>query len=322
VKAISDLLSWKNGKSYLPNDLVPQSTMLHSHGTVLNGVKMDWSDVRIFLAVARSGTLGAAGRLLKISHPTVSRRLQALEEATGQTLFQRTADGYVLTEEGAAVLTMAEHMEESALAMERRLAGDVQKLEGTLRISSPDWFGAWVLPPVMARFSKAHPDVDIEVLTGTRLFSLAQREADVAFRILPFAEADIVQRRLIQMPYGVYINRDLDTPEPGKGEGFSLVTMDTSLGAFPDIDWLKQKLPGAKVALKSNNRNVQAQMSCAGVGIVVLPRPVGDQQSRLKRVDLGEDPPLREIWMGYHRDVRRSARLRAFVDMAVSMLAN
>jgi DNA-binding transcriptional LysR family regulator len=293
VKAISDLLSWKNGKSYLPNDLVPQSTMLHSHGTVLNGVKMDWSDVRIFLAVARSGTLGAAGRLLKISHPTVSRRLQALEEATGQTLFQRTADGYVLTEEGAAVLTMAEHME-----------------------------GAWVLPPVMARFSKAHPDVDIEVLTGTRLFSLAQREADVAFRILPFAEADIVQRRLIQMPYGVYINRDLDTPEPGKGEGFSLVTMDTSLGAFPDIDWLKQKLPGAKVALKSNNRNVQAQMSCAGVGIVVLPRPVGDQQSRLKRVDLGEDPPLREIWMGYHRDVRRSARLRAFVDMAVSMLAN
>lgn len=106
--------------------------MLHSHGTVLNGVKMDWSDVRIFLAVARSGTLGAAGRLLKISHPTVSRRLQALEEATGQTLFQRTADGYVLTEEGAAVLTMAEHMEEAALAMERRLAGDVQKLEGTL----------------------------------------------------------------------------------------------------------------------------------------------------------------------------------------------
>ena len=107
---------------------------------------MEWGDVRVFLAVARSGTLGAAGRLLRISHPTVSRRLQALEEATGQILFQRTSNGYVLTEDGAAVLTMAEHMEEAALAMERRLAGDVQKLEGTLRISSPDWFGAWVLP--------------------------------------------------------------------------------------------------------------------------------------------------------------------------------
>ncbi|MGV2140004.1 LysR family transcriptional regulator [Agrobacterium sp. 16-2014-1-2a] len=283
---------------------------------------MDWGDVRIFLAVARSGTLGAAGRQLKISHPTVSRRLQALEDATGQTLFQRTADGYVLTEEGAAVLAMAEHMEEAALAMERRLAGDEQKLEGTLRISSSDWFGAWVLPPVMAVFSRAHPGVDIEVLTGTRLFSLAQREADVAFRIQPFAEADIVQRRLIDMRYGVYLAKGLEVPQPGKGDGFNLVTMDTSLGMFPDIAWLKQKLPGAKVALKSNSRSVQAQMSSAGVGIAVLPRPVGDQQANLTRIDLGEDPPSREIWMGYHRDVRRSARLRAFVDLAVRMLAN
>ena len=282
---------------------------------------MEWGDVRVFLAVARSGTLGAAGRLLRISHPTVSRRLQALEEATGQILFQRTSNGYVLTEDGAAVLTMAEHMEEAALAMERRLAGDVQKLEGTLRISSPDWFGAWVLPPVMAKFSRTHPDVDIEVLTGTRLFSLAQREADVAFRIQPFAEADIVQRRLLDMPYGVYHSIDEDTPRSGSGEGFKLVTMDTSLGAFPDIDWLKSKLPAARVALKSNNRNVQAQMSCAGVGVVVLPRPVGDQQARLRRIDLGGDPPSREIWMGYHRDIRRSARLRAFVDLAINMLA-
>lgn len=296
--------------------------LLHSQSTILNGVKMDWGDVRIFLAVARSGTLGAAGRLLKISHPTVSRRLQALEEATGQTLFQRTADGYVLTEEGSAVLTMAEHMEEAALAMERRLAGDEQKLEGTLRISSSDWFGAWVLPPVMKSFNNANPEVDIEILTGTRLFSLAQREADVAFRILPFAEADIVQRRLIDMPYGVYIAKELEAPELGHGEGFSLVTMDTSLGAFPDIEWLKQKLPAARVALKSNNRNVQAQMSCAGIGVAVLPRPVGDKQPNLKRLNLGEDPPSREIWMGYHRDVRRSARLRAFVDLAVKMLAN
>lgn len=108
--------------------------------------------------------------------------------------------------------------------MERRLAADEQKLEGTLRISSSDWFGVWVLPPVMAEFSKAHPEVDIEVLTGTRLFSLAQREADVAFRIHPFAEADIVQRRLIDMRYGIYLATGLQAPEPGKGDGFTLVS--------------------------------------------------------------------------------------------------
>ncbi|MGX5666469.1 LysR family transcriptional regulator [Rhizobium daejeonense] len=282
---------------------------------------MEWSDVRIFLAVARQGTLGAAGRSLRLSHPTISRRLRALEEATGQTLFQRTSDGYVLTEEGSAVLSIAEHMEESALAIERRLAGDVQKLEGMLRVSSPDWFGAWVLPPVIAEFARVHTHVEMEILTGTRLFSLAQREADVAFRISPFTEADVVQRKLIEMPYGVYAAASRPPPRAGDGQGCGLVTMDTSLGAFPDIDWLKSKLPKAKVIVRSNNRNVQAQMSCAGVGIAVLPRPVGDQQANLQRIDLGEDPPTRDIWMGYHRDIRRSARLRAFVDLAIERLS-
>jgi DNA-binding transcriptional LysR family regulator len=244
-----------------------------------------------------------------------------MEMATGQTLFQRTSDGYVLTDEGSAVLSIAEHMEESALAIERRLSGDVQKLEGTLRISSPDWFGAWVLPPVVAEFAKLHGHVDMEILTGTRLFSLAQREADVAFRISPFTEADVVQRKLVEMPYGVYAAAERSPPRAGDGQGCALVTMDTSLGAFPDIDWLKAKLPQAKVVVRSNNRNVQAQMSSAGVGIAVLPRPVGDRQPNLQRLDLGEDPPSRDIWMGYHRDIRRSARLRAFVDLAVTILS-
>ncbi|WP_245835192.1 LysR family transcriptional regulator [Thalassospira mesophila] len=84
---------------------------------------MDWSDVRVFLAVARAGTLGAAARSLKISHPTAGRRLRALEDATGQVLFQRTAEGYILTDEGQSVFALAEQMEENALALERRLAG-------------------------------------------------------------------------------------------------------------------------------------------------------------------------------------------------------
>ncbi|MGK6324319.1 LysR family transcriptional regulator [Sphingomonas sp. DT-51] len=111
---------------------------------------MEWSDVRIFLAVMRSGTLGGAARALRLSHPTVGRRLRALKEATGQILFQRTVDGLVLTEEGSAIVALAEQMEEGALALERRLAGQEQALRGALRISSADWFGAYVLPPIVA----------------------------------------------------------------------------------------------------------------------------------------------------------------------------
>jgi DNA-binding transcriptional LysR family regulator len=283
---------------------------------------MEWSDVRIFLAIARTGTMGAAARLLRLSHPTIGRRLRALEEATGQVLFQRTTEGFVLTEEGSAILQLAEQMEDSALAMERRLAGEQQMLEGTLRVSSADWFGAYVLPPVIAEYSREYPNVQIEVLTGTRLFNLAQREADIAFRIVPFEGPDIAQRRLTQMEYGAYVANASVDPIEGDGTGHRLIAMDTSTGAFPDIDWLKNRFPNAGIALQSNNRNVHAQMCGMGLGIAVLPRPVGDQVSTIRRLELSEDPPGREIWMGYHRDLRRLHRLRAFVELVIKHLAD
>lgn len=282
---------------------------------------MEWSDVRIFLAVARGGTLGAAARALGLSHPTIGRRLRALEEATGQILFQRTSDGFVLTEEGGAILGIAEQMEDSALAMTRRLAGQEQQLTGALTLSCADWFGAHVLPPILSAYGQSHPRVTIDILTGGRLFNLARREADLAFRIVPFDGPDIIQRRLLQMPYGAYIAQDRPDPVVGDGAGCTLIVMDTSTGHFPDADWLKTRLPKAEATLRSNSRGVQAQMCAAGIGVAVLPRPVGDGVGGLRRLDLGEAPPPRDIWMGYHRDLKRLQRLRAFIDVVADLIA-
>jgi DNA-binding transcriptional LysR family regulator len=276
---------------------------------------MEWSDVRIFLAIVRSGTLGGAARALRLSHPTVGRRLRALEEATGQTLFQRTADGFILTDEGSAIVALAEQMEEGALAMERRLAGQEQNLRGSLRISSADWFGAYVLPPIIAEYTNAYPGVDVEILTGTRLFSLAQRETDIAFRIVPFDTSDIVQRRLATLNYGVYVAVGAPEPVFGDGTGFRLITHDTSTGRFPDIAWLTESFPNATLVMRSNNRNVQARMCSQGVGLAVLPNAVGKQMPGLRLLDLPSKPPSRDIWMGYHRDLKHLQRLRAFIGV-------
>jgi len=89
---------------------------------------MEWNDVRIFLAVVRSGSFGEAARTLGVSHPTVGRRIKALEDEAEQALFRRTRDGLVLTDAGDGVLALAESMENSALAMERRLAGNHDRL--------------------------------------------------------------------------------------------------------------------------------------------------------------------------------------------------
>jgi len=282
---------------------------------------MEWSDLRIFLAIARTGTLGAAARTLKQSQPTMGRRLKALEAAVGQTLFQRTADGFVLTDEGAAVLAHAERIEEEALAVERRLAGSDGMLVGLLRLSSSDWFGAHLLAPVLAEFAARQPRVELELLTDARAYSLARREADLAFRILPFDEPEVISRRLLHIPYGVYLKTGLVPPLPGDGAGTALITMDTAFGGMPDAVWLKQTLPNAHVAARSNNRDVQGRLCALGAGVAVLPQPLGDALPNVIRLDLGTDPPGRDTWVGYHRDLKRLARLRALLDLVIERLA-
>lgn len=283
---------------------------------------MEWSDLRVFLAIAREGTLGAAARTLKLTQPTMGRRLRALEAALGHELFQRTSDGLVLTDEGSTLLGHAERMEEEALAIERRLAGQAQQLEGTLRLTASDWFGTHVLTPVLAEFSTRHPQVAVELLTDARFLSLSRREADVAFRIRPFDEGDVVSRKLLHVRYGAYLRQGLAHPSAGDGGGSALLALDSAFSGSPDDSWLQSMLPAARTVFRSNSRDVQARMCAAGVGIAVLPIPLGDRTAGIERVDLGAEPPGRDTWIGYHRDLRRLARLRAFLDLVIARLAN
>jgi DNA-binding transcriptional LysR family regulator len=284
---------------------------------------MEWSDLKIFLAIAHEGTLGAAARKLGQSQPTMGRRLRALERSVGQTLFQRTGDGLFLTDEGSAVLGHAERMEEEALALQRQLAGRDRQLDGTLRISASDWFGAHLLAPVLAEFALAQPRVVVELLTDARLYSLSRREADMVFRIRPFDEPEVISRRLMHIDYAVYVRSGSDhRPQAGDGRGTPLITMDTAFGGMPDALWLKRILPNAHVISRSNNRDVQARLCAEGAGVAVLPRPLGDAFAGVERVDLGEQPPGRDTHVGYHRDLKRLARLRALLDLVVERLAN
>jgi DNA-binding transcriptional LysR family regulator len=283
---------------------------------------MEWSDLRVFLAIAREGTLGAAARKLGQTQPTMGRRLQALEQAVGHKLFQRTRAGFVLTDEGAALLNHVERMEDEALAFQRQLTGQEKQLDGMLRITSSDWFAEYLLTPVIADFSMQHPRVVIELLSDSRFFSLSRREADLAFRITPFDEPDIVSRKLLRMPYGVYIAAGHPPPVAGDGMGTGLITMDVGFGGMPDVAWLQRMFPNAHVIFRSNARAIQARMCTCGAGIAVLPRPLGDAIGGLQRIELEEDPPARETWVGYHRDMRRLARLRALLDLVVARLTD
>lgn len=283
---------------------------------------MEWSDLKIFLAIARAGSLGGAARLIGQTQPTMGRRLKVLEQALGQTLFQRTPAGFVLTDEGAAVLPHAERIEEEALGLQRLLAGQGGELQGLLRLSSSDWFGVHLLTPVCAEFRALHPGVTLELLTEARLLSLARREADLVFRIRPFDEPDIVQRRLMRLDYALYGARGTVPPQAGDGMGQALVTMDAAFSEMPDAAWLRRLLPLARPGFQSNSREAQARACAAGAGLAVLPCALADALPGLVRIDLGEAPPGREVWVGYHRDLRGLARLRALLELVFARLGS
>ncbi|RJP70550.1 MAG: LysR family transcriptional regulator [Comamonadaceae bacterium] len=283
---------------------------------------MDWSDVRIFLAVARSGSLKGAAQRLGLSQPTMGRRVRALEQSTGQRLFQRGREGFQLTDEGASVLRHAERMEEEALAIERQLAGQGAELQGLLRVSCSDWFGLHVLSPVVARFAALHPGVRIDLITDARFLDLARREADLVFRIRPPESPEVVQRQLLHMTYALYGPAGAPPPIAGNGEGTRLITLDTALEDLPDVHWLQTTFPAATFALGSNNRDVQARLCALGAGFAVLPTLLGDHFPGLDRHDIDPVPPGRDVWFAYHQDLRGLARLRAFLDLVIESIGD
>ena len=176
-----------------------------------------------------------------------------------------------------------------------------------------------MLAPLCAAFTNHHARVSIELLTDARLFSLARREADLVARIVPFDEPDVIQRRLMHVPYALYMQRGADMPTDGAD--VRLVTMDLGFSEMPDAAWLREAFPSARIAFRSNNRHVQAVACASGAGLAVLPCPLGDSHPGLQKLDSAPAPPGRDVWLGYHRDLRRVPRLRALVEMLMQALS-
>lgn len=287
---------------------------------------LSWDDLRFFLAVARHGSSSAAARALKVTQPTVGRRIQALERRLGARLFLRTPSGYALSPTGAGILAHAEHMEQDALAAERAAAGRDTGLRGSLRITASEWLVTRVLGPMVAPFTARHPGISVELAAGARWLSLPRREADIALRPAAFEHKEVFQRAVARVGFGLYAAGSYlavhGMPDfAALCEGHVLVTMNDELPAVLDLAWLQAVAAKARVAVRTNGREAQAVMGAAGVGMVCLPRLVGDATPGLRLLDPPSPPPERKLWLGVHRDTRTVPRVRAFIEHAVDAFA-
>jgi len=167
----------------------------------------NWDDLRIFLALARGGTLTTAAKALGVSHPTVSRRVQALEKQIGARLFDRLPDRFVPTGAGEELLADTEAMEKAAQSIHRRSAGLSDTVSGTVRLSAEEATAA-LLARYSAELRSKLRQIEFEVVSSHTLANLSRREADLLIREEVPELGGIVARKLGRLAYAVYAARD------------------------------------------------------------------------------------------------------------------
>jgi len=274
---------------------------------------VNWDDLRFFLVLSRRRTLSAAARELKVSQPTVGRRIAALERRIGAKLFVRHPDRFELSSSGSQAFEQAESMEREALAFERRVSGRDQGVSGTVRVTTTEWLATGVLSPLLGPLLSRHPELTVELVADQRHLNLARREADVALRARRFDQDGIVQRATAKLSFGLYATRDYlagrGSLSKTRGRGHLLISMTDDVGDVAR-DWLHGVLPEAKAAARANGRDAMLSLAVAGVGVACLARIVGDQVPSLERLAIPA-APIVTLWMGVHRDARTTPRVQA-----------
>jgi molybdate transport repressor ModE-like protein len=210
-----------------------------------NRTSLDWEDVRIFVALARHGSLSAAARAISVTHATISRRIESLQEALGERLIDRRQDGYVLTPAGTRALALATDMETAAATLSRGSSDD--GLKGLVRVSVPPTLGQRFLAAELAKLSVKHPGLDLDVSTDLRNVSLERRETDVALRLGRLQNGDVIAKLLATLGFGFYASakwcgRINDGVQP------VFVGFDEANSYLPEAAWLARHFPRARVS--------------------------------------------------------------------------
>ena len=280
-------------------------------------MKIDWDDVRIFLALARAGSLTAAARSLRVEHTTVARRIGQLEQALGQHLFDRLPRGWILTSEGEQLAGRAAQMEEQAHEFMREAADGVQ-LSGMVRLSASPSVGQEFLLPRLCAIHPRWSSVTLELVVETRVAVLSRREADLALRIGRPQDPGLAARLLGTMAYGLYGAAGYT---PGRAEAdWRFVAYDDSLAHTPEHQWLESFRASRGYALRANTLALQRDAVRMGLGLAVLPHFMAAGDALLERQPYEAGPPPREIWLVVHPDVRRSPRVRLIADLVAEVV--
>jgi DNA-binding transcriptional LysR family regulator len=293
-----------------------------------SSVSLDWDDLRYVLAVARSGSLSGAARFLSVTHSTVLRRVDAIEEKIQVRLFERLRTGYVATEAGEALRQTAEQCEPLVAQAERHIIGGDTRLTGTLRVTTAHVIAMHLLPQALAVFHSLHPQIVVEVRATRERVDLARREADVALRMALQVPETLIGRQLGKVrirAYGYQGSALLSHLNPRE-----LLPMKTLMQDFPWIGfdgqdriydrWVDANVPVKSIVARADHFPSAYALVRAGMGISLLPEFVAKDVPGLIALSVPITELQTPLWILTHADLRNTARVRSFMQTVGSAL--
>jgi len=273
----------------------------------------EWSDVRCFLAVARSGSTTAAAKKLGMNQTTCSRRIAALENQLAVTLFERLPSGYVLTDQARRLLPAAEAMEQAALEFADGVAGIRREVEKVIKVTAVDAILDALVLPAVARLHGRCPDTRVEIDMSQRLLDIGAGEADVALRASKEAPTDpsLVARRLVTLQLCAYCSTDYAArgPVPASVEELAshpLIALDG-----PFTDWLRSRGLGGQIVQVAATMPAVVAAVRMNLGIALVPRIIAEFHPDLVQCfDLPDEAA--GLWLIYPERLRSRPEIREF----------
>ena len=286
----------------------------------------DWTLLRSFVEVVRTGSLTAAARSLRTTQPTVGRHVRQLEARAGDALFDRRDGRLVPTERAAELFPWAERVAGEVLALGRAFALPVAALSGPVRITTSEVFAVHVLPALIAPLLGEHPGLSIEIAASDAVEDLVRRDADLAVRFVRPQQPDLLARRVGWVELGLYASPDYlkERGRPasvGDLDGHCIVgsAAGDEVRAFLDEHGIEAS--AATMAARGDSLLVRMAAIQAGLGIGPVHRWLADGDDALERVLPDVAPPSLPLWLVAHGDLARSRRLRVVFDHLANELA-
>lgn len=287
---------------------------------------MNWDDVKLLITVAKAGTFRIASRTAGLSPATLSRRIDDLEAALGQKLLERHQTGCTPTPAGTRIIAWAEQMQDIAFEIERTRDQPTSDLaEGVVRINTDEWM-SYFLTTRLHPFHERHPNVDVEIITSHRPYSLMRREADIAIRPFRPAQMDLVARKVGVLRYGLHCShrfhaKHREAIERSDWSKLHFVGFDEPRAEFDADRWLRA-LPGAPAPWIRCSYGLgifDGVIHDAGLG--VLANFITADTRELHAVKAHIPELDQEIWLSMHKGLTSSARVRAVTDFVYEIFA-